>query len=853
MHGSSLRSAALVLVPALVLTGLGACGGDDDGGGGTSSSSGGSSSGGTSDAGAGDVAVSDGGPDGPTGPVVPGADPGFGAGGLATLNSASSLQAWTAVVRQADGDLVVAGSTQEEVVVARVKPNGTFDATFGAGGFVRMPWGAPNGGPQPNAASVALQADGKILVAASLVDYASKPQAIVARLEKNGTFDATFGSAGRVLVAPQRTTHAFSIALQSSGKIVLGGATLLERLLANGAPDPSFNGTGVVQPGGMGAATALAILGDDRILVGDTSPRVWRFSADGALDTVGFASPNGYVVVPSTGSYNGVRSIAAQPDGAIVFGGDIAESGGGSTPRFTVGRITTSGVLDATFNGTGIVRDASSNAALSTGAYAVGIAGDGSIVTSGIAGAGGTKYASTARLTSTGAFDPTFGDQGYGPPLGGTRNIGLPSLAAFGGVLEPSGAMVSVGQIQNAGSFDLGIGRTRAAGVADPAFGTNGVVSRAVGGAFDRAQALVLQSDGKVIVGNDHAQVIRLDASGAEDPSFGSGGVASTAFGFAAISSLAVQASGKILVGGSKNLSPSGFAIGRLDPSGAPDPGFGSGGKAGGAIVAGQSAASTCFTVAPSGAIVVAGQTLTPAAKLEAAVMRLSADGMPDATFGTGGASASAFGDFGGVLEMTHVAVQSDARVLVLGYAGSPSSAFVARFDAQGGIDTTFGSSGRAAVGPGVSYALALDGAGRALVLSGTKTGSLELRRFTAGGQLDGAFATGGVASVEIGKTSYALGKVAAALVVQSDGKILVGAATSDDGLLERAALFRFGADGVLDASYGTTGKKTLAIGAGGSAVHALVIDAAGRLVVAGRVWTESGASDTAVLRLLAP
>lgn len=850
--------ATFLTASLVVLAGLGACGDDDEnGGGGSSSSSGGTSSGGTNDGGGDGNVVSDTGADGPVDPVVLGADPTFGAGGLAALNSTSSLQAWTAVARQADGSLVLVGSTQEEVVVARMKPDGSFDATFGAGGFVRMPWGVPNGGPQPNAASIALQADGKILVAASLVDYASKPQAVVVRLATNGTFDGTFGSSGRVLVAPLRTTHAFSIAPQSTGKIILGGSTLIERLMPDGSADTSFNGTGLVQPGGMGIATALTILSDDRILVGDSAPRVWRFGADGALDTGGFASPNGYVVVPSTGSNNLVRSIKTQADGAIVFGGDIADPAANATPRFTVGRITTSGTLDSTFNGTGLVRDANANASRLTGAFAVGIAADGKIVASGTAGAGGTKYGSAARLTSAGAFDATFGDQGYAPALGGTRATDLPLLAGFGGLLEPSGSMITVGQFQTAPSgtvsFDLGVGRTTADGAVDTTFGTNGVIGRALGGAFDRAQSLAVQPDGKVLVGNNRAQVIRLDANGAKDATFASGGTASTTLGLQAISSLAVQPSGKVLVGGPINFSSSGFAIVRLDASGASDSGFGNAGKAGGAILPSQNAASTCFTLTPSGAIVIAGQTFAPGPKLEAAVMRVSADGMPDGMFGSAGAAATSFGDFGGLLEVTHIAVQSDGKVVVLGYSGIPSSAFVVRFGAQGGVDGAYGTNGRAAVAPGLSYALALDGMGRALVLSGTKTGALELRRFTTGGQADGTFATGGVASVDIGKTSYVFGKLPAGLGIASDGKILVGISTSDDALLERAALFRFGADGIPDGTYGTAGKKTLAIGAGGSAVHALFLDAGGKLVIAGRVWTESGASDTAVVRLLAP
>ena len=137
--------------------------------------------------------------------------------------------------------------------IARYRPDGSLDPTFGSGGLVLVTFA---GGAGAIAAVVVQPADGKVVVVGSALPKKSgsaQSQAVVVRLNPNGSLDSTFGSGGVAWVPPTSGGMLEAVVLQSDGKIVAAGVTaippylaFLSRLSANGTLDTTFNGTGTV-------------------------------------------------------------------------------------------------------------------------------------------------------------------------------------------------------------------------------------------------------------------------------------------------------------------------------------------------------------------------------------------------------------------------------------------------------------------------------------------------------------------------------------------------------------------------------------------------------------------------------
>src|SRR5579862_2090367 len=145
-------------------------------------------------------------------------DPTFGSGGVSTITvPGNNTGVVNAAVLQADGKIVVQGSFG----VARVLPSGAVDTTFGVGGFAQAP-GSDNFG------AVALQSDGKILVA-GVGNTLTNVGFAVTRLNANGSLDTTFGGTGTVVVSLGSPNVGEAILQQADGKILFGG-TLIERI-----------------------------------------------------------------------------------------------------------------------------------------------------------------------------------------------------------------------------------------------------------------------------------------------------------------------------------------------------------------------------------------------------------------------------------------------------------------------------------------------------------------------------------------------------------------------------------------------------------------------------------------------
>src|SRR5439155_996244 len=244
-------------------------------------------------------------------------DPSFGTGGR-VLTDFGGGDGARALALQADGRIVVAGSSSagafgSDFALARYNSNGSLDPSFGTGGRVLTDFGGDD-----EARALALQDDGKIVVAGGF----GGPCFALARYNPGGTLDTSFGTGGRVLTDFGGDDEAAALALQADGKIVVAGFSdaggfalaALARYNPNGTLDASFGSGGQVLTN-FGGAQALALQADGRIVVAG-GIFLARYNQNGNLD-------------PSFGSGGraltdfDALALALQPDGLVVLAGPV--------------------------------------------------------------------------------------------------------------------------------------------------------------------------------------------------------------------------------------------------------------------------------------------------------------------------------------------------------------------------------------------------------------------------------------------------------------------------------------------------------------------------------------------------
>lgn len=420
----------------------------------------------------------------------------------------------------------------------------------------------------------------------------------------------------------------------------------------------------------------------------------------------------------------------------------------------------------------------------------------------------------------------------------------------------------------------------------DPGFGNGGKVVTDFTGSSDVGFALVIQPDGKIVVGGSAANtatngtdygLARYHADGTLDTSFGSGGRVLTDVGGQGdfISAMALQADGKIVAAGfsfTENIFD--FSIVRYHPNGTPDLSFGNGGKV---ITDFQNNDDEAFGVViqPDGKIVLAGFTADSNFDLDFALARYHADGSLDQSFGNGGKVISDF--FGSDDQGLSLLRQSDGKLLVAGMAINPQSFesefALARYNPDGTADESFGKGGRTSTafeeGSGISsIALQADGkivaAGFAFTTHedlrphhGEVTADFALARYNQDGSLDESFGEAGKTTTDFFGEDDAINSV----VLQSDGKIIVAGSAVEghrdesrvaksanarvlsairrpaDGELDPSAfaLARYLTDGSLDQSFGGDGKVTAEVAHDVNIANAVALQSDGRIVATGR------------------
>ena len=340
----------------------------------------------------------------------------------------------------------------------------------------------------------------------------------------------------------------------------------------------------------------------------------------------------------------------------------------------------------------------------------------------------------------------------------------------------------------------------------DPAFGGTGVVIGPVnppgttsfaneGLAADRHEAAVFLRSINDGVTQTMA-VVRILNTGVVDAGFGTTGAAPvvTMAPDFIYSALAIDASRRILVAYGTG-GGTAFNVLRFSETGIADAGFGTGGTA--TIPALNSYAVIDVMAQPDGKVLVVSSTgsdpLNPLLG-QITLYRLTAAGVLDPTFGTGGVVYTTVPGSTGVDRGTGLGLQPDGKILVAGRSQrSPSEA---------------------------------DGV---------------VVRYLTNGALDPAFGVGGIAVVSFGP---ALRAQTRRLALQPDGKIVAVGTVSDAAGIGSAGLFRLNANGSLDVGFGSAGTNRIALGANGGAIYEVVLQPDGRPVLGGLRYRSPGSLD---------
>jgi uncharacterized delta-60 repeat protein len=366
--------------------------------------------------------------------------------------------------------------------------------------------------------------------------------------------------------------------------------------------------------------------------------------------------------------------------------------------------------------------------------------------------------------------------------------------------IQGNGKIVVAGRAHTVpGHDDFAVVRYNADGTLDAGFGATGKITTDFFGANDSANAVAIQKDGRVVVagvaGNTFSSMfglVRYNPDGGLDTTFGLNGKVTTNFGgFFSANAVAIQSDGRIIVAGGAGLdvASSDFTLARYNADGSLDKSFGAAAGIVTTDFSGSADDATAIAVQQDGKIVVAGMASSPGSMPvnQFALARYNPNGSLDAGFGTGGKVTIGFE--GKCDQANAVAIQSDARIVVAGFAttpdGSSSDFALARFTPNGSLDTGFGAGGKVVTdffgGPDQGNGISIQLDGKIIVAGSAANAEIlefALARYNTDGGLDASFGTGGVTT-----TPFVNSDVAAALAIQTDNKIVAAGTASDAAL----------------------------------------------------------------------
>ena len=633
-------------------------------------------------------------------------------------------------------------------------------------------------------------------------------------LPQSGQLDTTFGQDGiltTVINVVPRNSQSNSVAVQSDGKILSAGY--------------SYDG----------AVFHFTIT---------------RHNVNGSLDNS--FGLNGIVITKIGSSNSLINSIAVQSDGKIIAAGFSLNSSG--IPNIALVQYNSNGIVDTNFGSNGMVISDISGIGVRSVINSLVIQSDGKIIAGGYTSNGNDYDFAIVRYNPDGTPDDTFG------PANGVVTTDISGSGLFDQInsvtIQKDGKIVAAGYTNDQNAF--AVARYNSNGFLDNSFGTNGKVITAIGSNFDIAHSVVLQSDGKIVVGgfsndgilNNYA-LVRYNSNGLHDELFGELGVVVTPIGagFSEIWSLgmapAEDGTEKILASGfSSNRRDQDFAIARYNATGTLDSTFGTSGTGIVSTPIGeandQSYAAAIQNNLEDGSI--DGIFLSGYSNIQGtdnfAIACFNADGNNDNNFGINGIVTTPIGysDCRIYALALQPAQNDDEKIIAGGYTRKENATefVLARYNLDGTIDTTFGTEGNgiviSAIGllgsSNIITSIDIQNDGKIIAV-----GNSLIARYDQDGNIDNSFGINGIIELPFSIYNYSGNSI----VVQNDEKFVV-AGNYYDGMDSDFGVARYNKDGILDSTFGANGNGIIIspIGPSNEYVSSVAVQNDEKIIVSG-------------------
>jgi uncharacterized delta-60 repeat protein len=716
--------------------------------------------------------------------------------------------------------------------------------------------------------AVAVGTDGKIIVGGEFRYFNGIPTNRLARLNSDGTLDTSFS----VNVGVGPSTAPNTIAIQSDGKIILAGTftsfngvsvNRIVRLNSNGTIDTDFS-SAISANGGLQAPSSLTIHAvkvqlDGKILLGGNFTslggvflnRVLRLNSDGSRDSS---------FVPGSAADNQVYAIEVQSDGKILLGGLFTTFDGLTAKGYV--RLNSNGTMDQQFTNNG-----GSGIGGVIAVFSLGILSNGRIVV----GGNFTSFNGTARgrlilLESNGTFVSSFGSNigvGFSQSIfylkilvtandkifitgnfiafnNITRNrllmlnsdgtvdtefvnnvgAGLDS-SGLSAAIQPDQKILVVGQFFLFNSIiAVGFIRLNSNGTRDfPASATNGV-----SGNLDIIKIL---SDKKIIIGGSNFRffngvavnnIAKLNSNGTLDSAFTNNINIGSNFIFRSID---IQEDQRVVVGGGASQLPASPSqnIARLNPDGTLDQSFET------TIGTGTNGSISAIKVQTDQKILVAGSFTSFNGVSTSRIVRLNSDGSLDNTFNINLGSGA-----NGVVSA--IEIQSDGKILLVGnftIFNNTAAGRIVRLNEDGTIDSSFMAIVQSGFNSFVN-ALSIQSDGKILVGgffdSYKNIASKGIARLNTDGTLDTAFSD----NLGTGLNASPASTYVLSIETQSTGKILISGSFSKFNNVTVNSFIRLNATGTLDLSFLNNFGSEL----GGGAVSPIALQDDNSIIIGG-------------------
>jgi len=678
--------------------------------------------------------------------------------GTQTIDIAGESLTAKKLILQIDNKLLVVAESSSAIRMFSFLPTGQVDTSFGSGGQISIPFAT---GVGPGFSSVHLMDTGTLIVITQNSPAASS-SLTVSRYTKDGVLDENFGLHGKESITGLGPALSYTgvAALLADARFALvmanvDGTRALMFLNRFGQADTTVNGgkplasavllgktVTTLTPLLSGYFVAAAVSGAG----GAQASTITRFDPQGQVDTQFGTGGTLMVQSADSGGSIAIVDIYETADNYLVVTGSTNNG-------IIVTRVLARGQRDATFNagkGEFVVPEPGSRATSAIKSVAF---GSGNIVHL----AYGTLFGATATGASParafliasheGTPDVGFASKGILNLFG--RSAPTAEFAQYAMPLPDGKIMVLSATGVNDGLVGT-LTRYLPNGSPDPAYGTKGRSSFGLNGRCEYPLSMAIQPDGRVLVLGTSFNEINCDTSAMFGKRFDTNGLQENFTIFysglvqhAKSGGIALQSDGRIVVAGQDDHS---LVVARFAASGAPDTGFGAGGRTLWQMNPGDETKAGAVLVRPDQKILVAGSMNG----VYLVLVQLNSDGTLDASFGVNGVSLSAVP--GSFLEPNTITITPAGKLLVLARSGQ--NALLAQFSASGALDPSFGNGGQLRLpffigGDQFSrFGMVVQSDG-GIVVSGQSVidtnSQVELIRLNANGQSDATFGVNGI------------------------------------------------------------------------------------------------------------